>query len=67
MKNGKCSSREFFEPAVYLVPVPKRPKESTAGRLRVGVRRTFKQQGKEHEELGNVAGLWNGCVRNWLW
>ena len=45
-KKEKCSSREFLGRAVYLVPVPKRPKELNAGRLRVGVRRTSNNRGK---------------------
>ena len=45
-KKEKCSGWEFLGQAVYLVPVPKRPKELNAGRLRVGVRRTSNNRGK---------------------
>jgi|GEM_PF-982758 len=62
-----CHGREFFARSVYLVSVPRRPRESTAGRLRVAPSENFKQQGKEYEEVGDVAGMWHDRVRDRLW
>lgn len=62
-----CHGREFFARSVYLVSVPRRPRESTAGRLRSRAFGELQTTGKEYEEVGDVAGMWHDRVRDRLW